>query len=80
MTPPRPSNTDNEIGKLSVQLAVLINKLGYVETEVKDITHKLEVGYVTQDQFGPVKSIVYGLVSIILLAVVGALVGLVILK
>lgn len=76
------SNTtsDSETGNLSTQLAVLINKVGYIETEVKDITKKLESSYVTQDQFEPVKNVVYGLVSIILLAVVGALVGLVILK
>lgn len=76
------SNTtsDSETGNLSTQLAVLISKVGYIETEVKDITKKLESSYVTQDQFEPVKNVVYGLVSIILLAVVGALVGLVILK
>ena len=69
-----------EINKITTDIAVILNKVGYIENEVKEITQKLQSNYVTQDQFEPVKKIVYGLVTIILVAVVGALIGLVIIK
>lgn len=50
-----------------------------LETALSEIqTFKDE--YVTQKEFSPVKSIVYGMISVILLAVVAALVGLVVVK
>lgn len=73
-------NNTVEINKLTTDIAVILSKVGYIEGEVKEIIQKLQSSYVTQDQFEPVKKVVYGLVTIILLAVVGALVGLVILK
>jgi hypothetical protein len=42
-----------------------------------EIKVKLESEYVTQDEFEPVKKIVYGMVGVILLAVIGALITLV---
>jgi DNA-directed RNA polymerase specialized sigma54-like protein len=74
------ANTTTEINKLTTDIAVILNKVGYIENEVKEITQKLQSNYVTQDQFEPVKKVVYGLVTIILVAVVGALIGLVIIK
>jgi len=73
------SNT-KEFNKMGVDLAVILNKTGYIEKEVKDIREKLEDDYVTQDQFEPVKNIVYGMISVVLLAVIGAVVALVIKK
>jgi hypothetical protein len=58
----------NEITQMAVDLAVILNKVSYIEGEVKDIKGRLESEYVTQDQFEPIKKIVYGLVSIILTA------------
>lgn len=57
---------------------VLLTKIEYIEKEVSKISEKLEKDYVTQDQFAPVSKIVYGMVSVILLAVIGAVVALVI--
>lgn len=71
---------EKSLNKINIDLAVILNKVGYIETEVKDIKDKLEKEYVTQDQFQPVKNIVYGMVSTVLLAVVGAIVALVIRK
>lgn len=61
-------------------IEVLTTKIDFIQQEVHEIKQKLEADYVTQDQFEPVKKIVYGQVSIILLAVVGAIVALVIRK
>lgn len=56
---------------------VLENKLDAVQDDVREIKEVLRGSYVTQDQFGPVRTIVYGLVGLILLSVVGALLTLV---
>jgi hypothetical protein len=68
------------IGQVAIDIAVMANKLNSIESDVSDIKQKLDAHYVTNDQFEPVKKIVYGMVSLILLAVVGALVALVINK
>ena len=67
-----------EINKMGIDLAVILSEMKTVKEDVKDIKEKLDKDYVTQDQFTPVKNIAYGLVSTILLAVVGAIVALVI--
>jgi len=66
-----------EINNLTTNVAVILSEMKTVKEDVKDIKDKLEKDYVTQDQFTPVKNIAYGLVSTILLAVIGALVALV---
>jgi hypothetical protein len=78
MPPKTDKQNSQDITQMTVDLAVILNKVIRIECDVKDINAKLEKDYVTQDQFTPVKNIVYGLVSVILLAVVGALVALVI--
>jgi len=67
-----------EFNQMGISLAVILNKVDRIETDVKGITTKLDADYVTQDQFEPVKKIVYGMVATILLAVVGAVVALVV--
>lgn len=66
--------------QLTTDVAVILSKVEYIEADVKSVKTKLEDDYVTQDQFEPVKKVVYGLVSIILVAVVVALVALVVVK
>lgn len=53
-------------------------KIEYIKQDIHEIKNKLDKNYVTQNEFEPVKRVVYGLVTLILVAVVGALVGLVI--
>jgi plastocyanin domain-containing protein len=65
---------------IDTKIAVIANDVIYIKEEVRNIKHTLEGEYVTQDQFDPVKKIVYGLVTLILTAVVGALIGLVVLR
>ena len=70
-------NNTKEINGLTTNVAVILSEMKTVKEDVKDIKEKLDKDYVTQDQFTPVKNIAYGLVSTILLAVIGALVALV---
>lgn len=65
---------------IETTVAVILTKVNYIEVEVKDIRAKLEKEYVTQDQFEPIRNVVYGLVSITLLSVVGAVIALVLRK
>lgn len=71
------NNNTKEINGLTTNVAVILSEMKTVKDDVKDIKEKLEKDYVSQDQFTPVKNIAYGLVSTILLAVIGALVALV---
>ena len=63
------TNTEN--------IDVIATKLDYIQRDIVEIKVKLESEYVTQDEFEPVKKIVYGMVGVILLAVIGALITLV---
>jgi hypothetical protein len=75
------AKTNNNIfNQMAVDQAVILSKVNRIQTDVDQINGKLEKDYVTQDQFAPIAKIVYGMVSVILLAVVGALVALVINK
>jgi hypothetical protein len=56
---------------------VIATKLDYIQRDIVEIKQKLESEYVTQDEFEPVKKIVFGIVGVVLLAVIGALVALV---
>jgi hypothetical protein len=59
-------------------IAVLQNDISHIQTDIKEIKEKLENRYITKDEFDPVKKIVYGLVGVILVAVVGALIAIVV--
>lgn len=60
------------------QLALLQQDVAYIKTAVEKIDTKVSSHYVSRDEFEPIKKIVYGLVGLILVAVVGALVSLVV--
>jgi hypothetical protein len=57
---------------------VMSNDIAYMRQDVLDIKMSLNNSYVTKDQFDPIKKLVYGLVGLILTAVVVALMSLVI--
>lgn len=59
-------------------LDVIATKIDYIEVAVRNIENKLESQYVTQDEFEPIKRIVYGMISVILVAVIGAIVAIVV--
>ena len=60
------------------KLAVIQTDLTYIKEKLNAVDTKVSSGYVTKEQFEPVRNIVYGLVGLILVAVVGALVALVV--
>jgi len=64
----------NETVSKAAEVAAIVNA-ALVAADVKYIKENM----VTKDQFAPVQKLVYGLVSVILLAVVGAAIGLVVL-
>lgn len=61
-----------------VKLAVMANDMTYLKNAVDNIDKKISSGYVTKEEFDPIKRIVYGLISLVLIAVVGALLALVV--
>ena len=70
--------TNIERSNTNIQnIDVIATKIEYIARDINDIKAKLEDNYVTRDEFAPIKQIVYGMVSVILLAVVGAIVALV---
>lgn len=60
-----------------VDMAEVKSDVKYLVKEVDKINDKLEKEYVTQDQFEPIKKIVYGVVGIMLVGVITALMTLV---
>lgn len=62
------------------QIAVMVESVGTIKRDVSEIKEKLESHYVTKEEFDPIKKVVYGMVSLILVAVIGALLALVIIR
>lgn len=60
------------------KLAVIQTDLTYIKEKLNAVDLKVSTHYITKDEFEPIKKIVYGMVSLILVAVVGALVALVV--
>lgn len=60
------------------KLAVIQTDLTYIKEKLNAVDQKVSTHYVSKEEFEPIKKIVYGLVSLILIAVVGALVALVV--
>lgn len=60
------------------KLAVIQTDVTYIKEKMNAIDSKVSSGYVTKEEFEPIKKIVYGVVSLILVAVIGALVALVV--
>lgn len=56
---------------------IISTRLEYIQADVAEIKAKLDKDYVTNDEFDPIRRVVYGMVSVVLLAVVGAMVALV---
>jgi len=60
------------------KLAVMQNDLTYIKEKLNAVDNKVSTHYISKEEFEPIKKIVYGMVSLILIAVVGALVALVV--
>ncbi len=60
------------------KLAIMQNDLTYIKEKLNTVDNKVSTHYVSKEEFEPIKKIVYGVVSLILVGVVGALVALVV--
>lgn len=80
---------EKERRKDNIEIAVLISefhlfqnymkdKIDKVEKSIDEFKDKADKCFVTQKEFEPIKKLVYGAVSVILLAVLGAIVALVV--
>lgn len=56
---------------------VLANDIRYIQRDIENIRQLIEHQYVTQDQFDPIRKIVYGLVSVVLTSVMVGLLALI---
>lgn len=72
-------------GRNEVKLAVMSEKVSNIETSlveikksIEELVKKIDDTYVTKNEFAPIKSVVYGLVTLILTSVVGAIIYMVI--
>ncbi len=61
----------------ATRLAVMQTDLWYIKEKLNAVDEKVSTHYLTKEEFSPVKNIVYGLVMLILIAVVGALLALI---
>lgn len=67
--------TTNE--QRDIDIALIRQSTENIEKRVDSIDLKLEKNYVTQDQFDPIRRLVYGLVGLILVGVVTAVLALI---
>ena len=83
---PKRLNADDSGNTIQAQLAIagLQKDIVYMREKLDEMSDKLDEKYVTQDEFKakfePISKIVYGIVAIIVTAVVGALLSLVVNK
>jgi hypothetical protein len=61
----------------SVNIAVLQTDMSYIRQTLDEMRSDLNGKYVTKEQFDPVQKIVFGIVSLLLISVVGAILSLV---
>jgi hypothetical protein len=54
-------------------LAIIELNIEYMKNEIIKLVDKVDKDYVTKTEFNPVRNIVYGMVGVILVAVLGAL-------
>jgi thiosulfate reductase cytochrome b subunit len=59
---------------------VIATQIEYIADDVKEIKEKLNKDFVTTDKFEPIQRLVYGMVSLVLVSVFGALISLVLIK
>lgn len=57
-----------------------MNDIQYIKADVADIKRQLHADYVTRQEFEPVKRIAYGLLTLIVVPVIGAIITLVLRK
>lgn len=62
----------------TTKIALIQQDISYMKDKLDNVDQKISTHYVSREEFEPIKKIVYGMVGLILVAVVGALVSLVV--
>lgn len=62
----------------AIKIAEIGRDIVYIKDKLDHIENQVGSQYVTKDEFEPIKRVVYGMVALILTAVVGGLIALVI--
>lgn len=65
---------------LETKLDIIANDIKYIQQDMQEIKQQIAANYVTKDQFEPVRKLVYGVVGILLTAMVVAMINLVLTK
>jgi hypothetical protein len=67
---------DTDYTRMAVLQAEMARDIAYMKDDVRDIKTNVQQGYVTKEEFEPIKRFVYGLVAAFTVALVGAVVTL----
>jgi tetrahydromethanopterin S-methyltransferase subunit G len=60
------------------KIALIQQDISYMKDKLDNVDQKISTHYVSREEFEPIKKIVYGMVGLVLVAVVGALISLVV--
>lgn len=63
-----------------IDLALMAQKIDYIQKDVSEIKINIEKDYVTREEFEPIKRIVYGLITLLLAGVITAMLSIVLKK
>lgn len=69
---------NKEITNMKLDISKLQQDVEYIKETLKEILVKLDTKYITREEFGPIKALVFGFAGIVLTAVIGSLVYLVV--
>ena len=74
------NTTPQDIALIKQDLSYMKKGMDRLEISVDEVKKNTETNFVTKAEFAPVKQIVYGIISLVVIAVFGALISLVVLK
>ena len=72
-------NTE-DVSQTAILIARIDERTALLLKDIEEIRQRLDKNYVSQDEFKPVKALVYGLVTTVLLTMTGAVLTIVIRK
>ncbi len=75
----RPERPDRRIDD-AVQLAVLVEQNKNIIQDLSEVKELIQTKYVTREEFKPVKQIVFGMIGVILTAILVSLIAMVVQK
>jgi len=77
---PKRSNETQFSRQDAIDFALMAQDIANIKTKVNSIDETLKDDYVKKEEFNPVKNLVYGFVVLIVVAVIGAILALVVVR